>query len=224
MQASATLLLLLLGLIVKNPWVASAGVMAHIYSVGLAGWDEDEDLRVRFGDAWTTYRTNVRSWLPRFRPWHPPDDPPARLFVAQNCGMCSEVGRWFVGRGTRHLEILAAELHPSRRLTRITYQPGDGSAGVSGRSNRACARTRSRRVGVHRRSDATPDHLPVLTGVGGRVWWAGTENRRSGCPPPPRLRRVAQPHEGGKPDTTFGFRAASLTLRARAAGTRTTAR
>jgi protein-S-isoprenylcysteine O-methyltransferase Ste14 len=132
MQAAATLLLLLVGLIVKNLWVAAAGVMAHIYSVGLAGWDEDEDLRARFGDAWTIYRANVRSWLPRFRPWHPPGDPPARLFVAEECGMCSEVGRWFAGRGAGHLEIVAAETHPSRRLTRITYEAGDGSAGVSG--------------------------------------------------------------------------------------------
>jgi protein-S-isoprenylcysteine O-methyltransferase Ste14 len=132
MQASATLLLLLLGLIVQSPWVAAAGVMAHIYSVGLAGWDEDEDLRARFGDAWTLYRSNVRSWLPRFRPWHPPGHPPARLFVSEECGMCSEVGRWFTSRGARHLESIAAERHPSRRLTRITYEAADGSDGVSG--------------------------------------------------------------------------------------------
>jgi protein-S-isoprenylcysteine O-methyltransferase Ste14 len=132
MQASATLLLLLLGLILKNPWVAAAGLMAHIYSVGLAGWDEDEDLRARFGDAWTIYRANVRSWLPRFRAWHPPGNPPARLFVSEKCGMCSEVGRWFASRGARHLEIIAAERHPSRRLTRITYEAGGGSVGVSG--------------------------------------------------------------------------------------------
>ena len=46
MQLSAVLFLFLLAMIVGNVWVASAGLIAHIYSVGLAGWDEKEDLRV----------------------------------------------------------------------------------------------------------------------------------------------------------------------------------
>ena len=127
MQLSAVVLLLLLGLVLWNPWVAAAGVMAHVYSAGLAGWDEDEDLRRRFGDHWLTYRRGVRSWMPRARPWHRSDQPPARLFVAASCGMCSEVGAWFARRGATQLEIVAAETHPSRALTRITYEPADSS-------------------------------------------------------------------------------------------------
>ena len=56
MQLSAVLLLVLLGLVVWNPWLAAAGVMAHLYSARLAGWDEGEDLRRRIGHAWTEYR------------------------------------------------------------------------------------------------------------------------------------------------------------------------
>ncbi len=132
MQLSAVALLILLGLMLENVWVAAAGVMAHLYSAGLAGWDEDEDLRRRFGDAWSIYRLGVRSWVPRARPWHRPDLPPARLFVAESCGMCSEVGAWFAHRGATHLAIVAAESHPSAALTRITYEPADGSRAVSG--------------------------------------------------------------------------------------------
>ena len=132
MQLSAVVLLLLLGVVLQNFWIAIAGVMAHIYSAGLAGWDEDEDLRQRFGAGWDAYRRGVRSWLPRLRPWHPTDQSPARLYVAETCGMCSEVGRWFQRRGATGLTIVPAETHPSRALTRITYEPGDGTRAVSG--------------------------------------------------------------------------------------------
>ncbi len=43
MQLSAVLLLCLLGLALQNVWLAVAGIMAHIYSVGLAGSDKDDD-------------------------------------------------------------------------------------------------------------------------------------------------------------------------------------
>jgi len=133
MQVAAMLLLVVVGLLIRNLWVASAGVMAHIYSAGLAGWDEEQDLRNRFGDDWTIYRRSVRRWVPRLRPWHRSDQPPARLFVSETCGMCREVARWFERRGARHLTIVPAETHPSRALRRITYEPADGtrpSAGV----------------------------------------------------------------------------------------------
>jgi protein-S-isoprenylcysteine O-methyltransferase Ste14 len=132
MQVSAVLLLFLLGLILRNPWVAAAGVMAHLYSTGLAGWDEDEDLRQRFGEQWIAYRRGVRAWVPRLRPWHRTDLPPARLFVAEGCGMCREVGRWFEKRGARQIAIVPAESHVSGALSRITYEPGDGTRAASG--------------------------------------------------------------------------------------------
>lgn len=132
MQLSAVLLLGVLGIVLQNLWVSAAGVMAHIYSAGLAGWDEDGDLQKRFGGDWNQYRRNVGRWLPRVRPWHRDDLPPARLYVAASCEMCSEVAMWFRTRGAVHLDILAAETHPSAALTRITYEHGDGSRPASG--------------------------------------------------------------------------------------------
>ena len=131
MQLSAVLLLCLLGLALQNVWLAGAGIMAHIYSAGLAGWDEDDDLHKRFGSAWTTYRRGVRTWWPRVRPWRP-DGRDDRLYVAESCGMCCEVGRWFRHRGVHGLAIVPAETHPSRALTRITYESSDGSYRASG--------------------------------------------------------------------------------------------
>ena len=133
MQVSAIALLLLIGLFVENVWIAAAGVMAHIYSAGLAGWDEDEDLVRRFGDGWREYKKNVRRWFPRLRPWYPPDAVIARLYVSESCGMCSQVGVWFAHQNARGLSIVPAERHPTRSLTRITYEPvagGDPATGV----------------------------------------------------------------------------------------------
>jgi protein-S-isoprenylcysteine O-methyltransferase Ste14 len=132
MQLAAFVLLLGIGLMIGNLWVAAAGVMAHLYSAGLAGWDEDEDLRTRFGDHWVAYRRSVPRWFPRMRPWRAPNHPQALLFVAASCDMCSEVGHWFERRGAVGLQIVPAETHPSRMLRRITYESCDGSRPASG--------------------------------------------------------------------------------------------
>jgi len=132
MQLSAVVLLALLGLFLRNPWVAAAGVMAHFYSTGIAGWDEDEDLRRRFGDNWLAYARDVRAWVPRLRPWRREGDRPARLFVASGCGMCSEVRGWFARHDARGLAIVPAETHESRALTRITFEPAGSGSEVTG--------------------------------------------------------------------------------------------
>ena len=132
MQLSAVLMFLLLGFALWNPWIAAAGVMAHLYAVGFAGADEESDLQARFGPAWTAYRTGVPKWFPRIRPWHAPGEPPSRLFVAQGCDVCRDVAAWFDGRGASQLTIIPAEDHPSGALRRITYEPGDGSRAASG--------------------------------------------------------------------------------------------
>jgi len=132
MQLSAVVTLVLLGIIIRNPWVAASGIGAHIYSVGLAGWDEGEDLRRRFDGAWLDYRRHVRAWLPRLRPWHPPGSPTACLYVAASCDVCRGVAEWFGRRRPQHLAIVPAESHPSHVLTRVTYEPGDGSRPSAG--------------------------------------------------------------------------------------------
>jgi len=84
------------------PSVSSAGLddSAVRHSVQV---DDDSSRSVppRFGADWIAYRQGVRRWVPQFRPWHRKDRPAALLFVAEGCGMCREVGRWFEKRGAR---------------------------------------------------------------------------------------------------------------------------
>ncbi len=132
MQLAALLLFVILGVLLRNWWIAAAGVVAHIYSIGLARWDEDQDLSARFGPRWDAYRSRVRAWIPRLRPAFDIEEPPASLFVAASCDMCREVRTWFEARRVRHLAIVPAESHASGRLTRITYEPSDGSPPACG--------------------------------------------------------------------------------------------
>jgi len=132
MQLSCSLVMTAWAGVLRNPWLVTAGVISFLYSWGLASWDEGEDMKVRFGQPWQEYRNNVHNWRLRLTPWHAPDRPPARLYVAENCGPCSEVRRWFKSHGATALQILAAEDHPTRDLQRITYDPMDGTSDEEG--------------------------------------------------------------------------------------------
>lgn len=127
MQLSCALVMTAWGGVLRNPWLATGGLMAFLYSLGIAAWDEGEDLKLRFGKRWVEYRNNVHAWRPRLTPWHASDRLPARLYVAETCGPCSEVRRWFESRRVIALHIVAAEDHPTRDLQRITYDPMDGT-------------------------------------------------------------------------------------------------
>ncbi len=132
MQTSAALVLTAWGLFLGNPWLGVSGLMAIIYSVGLAAWDEGEDMRERFGASWPRYREEVHDWKPRWRPWYDSQSPVPRLYMAEGCGACSEVRRWFEARHPIALHIMAAEDHPSHDLIRITYDPMDGTSPEEG--------------------------------------------------------------------------------------------
>ena len=106
MQLSAALVMLGWGVMLGSWWVAAAGVMAVIYGAGFAAGDERADLEHRFGQRWRAYASSVRSWNPRWRPIDPAALPlgsdvaandsartPATLYVAEECGPCSEVRR-----------------------------------------------------------------------------------------------------------------------------------
>jgi protein-S-isoprenylcysteine O-methyltransferase Ste14 len=131
MQLSAAVVLVLLGVALRSAWIAAGGVMAHLYSAGLAGWDEHDDLIRRFGERWTEYRSSVSNWIPRWRPWHAANEPPAKLFVSESCRICREVADWFESRSAAGLEIMPAESHPAG-LTRVTYEPADGGLAETG--------------------------------------------------------------------------------------------
>lgn len=136
MQLSACLMLMIWGMLLASVWVAAAGVIAWIFSIGLAAWSENEDLSDRFGGAWQRYRQEVPYWLPRWYPWHPKaEEAPlayAHLYFGEGCLPCSELAQWLQARQPIALRLLAAEDHPSRDLFRLTYLSANGEEQAEG--------------------------------------------------------------------------------------------
>jgi protein-S-isoprenylcysteine O-methyltransferase Ste14 len=130
MQISCALVMLMWAGIVHNRWLLLAATISITYSAGIAEWDEGEDLAQRFGAEWKQYRREVRSWLPRWKPYHSGAD--ARLFVAESCGPCSELRQWIEARRPVGMNIVNAESLPAGTIRRIRYVPEDGSAAVEG--------------------------------------------------------------------------------------------
>ncbi len=124
MQLSVTLLLAGMGLLLSSAPVAGAGLMVIVFSAGLADWHEGQLLKQRFGALYTAWRQQVRPWVPRWRPWVPFQ---ATLYYAEGCSPCEGVARFIAQRRPVGLELVAAQDHPARDLTRLTYDPGDGS-------------------------------------------------------------------------------------------------
>jgi protein-S-isoprenylcysteine O-methyltransferase Ste14 len=130
MQMSCFLVMLLWAGMLQSGWLVAAAVMSAIYGAGVARWDESEDLAHRFGDAWRDYRSTVRDWRVRWRPYHA--GVPARVYIAGSCGPCSELRRWIEARRPVGLLMVDAETLPSGSIRRMRYDPGDGSAAVEG--------------------------------------------------------------------------------------------
>jgi protein-S-isoprenylcysteine O-methyltransferase Ste14 len=130
MQVSCTLALLAWAILLRNAWLLAAPVASIIYGVGIAEWDEGENLSRRFGRSWHEYRASVRSWIPRWRPYHM--GPAARLFLSASCGPCSELWSWIRSREPVGMEIVAAETLAPGSIRRMRYDPGDGSGTLEG--------------------------------------------------------------------------------------------
>lgn len=130
MQLSGTILLAMWAALLGSVTVLLAAVMGCAFSAGFAAWNEDSDLRSRFGEDWQRYRRDVPLWVPR---WRPAVSSPAVIYVAQSCVPCSEIGRFLKHRPTVGLDVCCAE-ERSEEIRRVTYlqheRPSTGLAAI----------------------------------------------------------------------------------------------
>jgi protein-S-isoprenylcysteine O-methyltransferase Ste14 len=119
MQLSTTLLLFGLGVGLHSKWLFFAGLISVVYCFGLAAWNENADLKLRYGDEFVKYRSHVRNWLPRWRPWIAS---PSRVYLSEDCFKCSQMAAFLRRLKPLNLEILPAEEHPIYDLERMTYE------------------------------------------------------------------------------------------------------
>lgn len=71
MQIGGAVVLVVWGALLASPAVVGAAAVATAFSAGMAAWLEDGELERRFGPEWRAYRSQVRLWLPRLRPYRP---------------------------------------------------------------------------------------------------------------------------------------------------------
>ena len=124
MQVSTCLLLVGEGLLLHSGPVTAAGLMVLVFSAGFAEWHESLAMQAKFGEMYTAWRRSVRPWWPRLRPWVPFR---ATLYYAEGCAPCEGLAQWVAARSPVGLALVPAQRHPHRDLTRLTYDPGDGS-------------------------------------------------------------------------------------------------
>jgi protein-S-isoprenylcysteine O-methyltransferase Ste14 len=123
MQLSSSILFVLLAVLTSNGWLALAALVSFAYSAGFAAWDEDGDLRERFGVDVERYRAAVRNWIPT---WRPRIEEPSTMYFAAGCDPCSDIAAWLQGRNPRQLSFVPAEHHPTLDLDRVRYEAPDG--------------------------------------------------------------------------------------------------
>lgn len=125
MQLSMTLLMVLQAVALQRFWPLVMAGIGVVYSMGIAAWSEELDMQTRFGQAWINYRSQMRNWLPL---WRPNVGEPCELWVNRGCGMCREVEKWFQKRDPVKLCVLdAREWTGDRPLDRITWRhPASG--------------------------------------------------------------------------------------------------
>ncbi|MPZ95029.1 MAG: isoprenylcysteine carboxylmethyltransferase family protein [Propionibacteriales bacterium] len=105
MQLGGSLLLALVG-VGAGSWTTVAGAgIAVVFSVAVAERHEREVLAVRWPE-WAAYRSQVRAWLPRWRPYVAE---PATLWVSATCDLCSTAGDSLKRLGPRGLVFRPAE-------------------------------------------------------------------------------------------------------------------
>ena len=124
MQLAMVLVYLLAGLWLWNEWMIAAAGGAFFYGAGLATWHEDVELEKRHGEHWLRYRSQVRAWLPT---WRPAVQGESVLFIAFSCGTCSSIGRWFLSRAPVGLRIDPAEELADPGIRRVTYVAAAGN-------------------------------------------------------------------------------------------------
>jgi hypothetical protein len=130
MQLSCAVVMILWAAMLANGWLLIPAAISIVYSAGLAEWDERDDLARRFGEDWHAYRRSVANWRLRWNPYVA--GPPATLYVARTCGLCSEIRTWFESRKLTGLQLVDAETLAAGTIRRIRYVPADGSGEVEG--------------------------------------------------------------------------------------------
>lgn len=121
MQASVVVMLALLAIGTQSWSLALATIGTVSFSHCVAEPHEREQLAAR-EPAWRAYDREVRSWIPRRRPYQPQGE----LYLAETCTICAQTRTLVESTNPTGLTITAAETYTVAALRRALYVGPDG--------------------------------------------------------------------------------------------------
>jgi len=115
----------------SSPAIFAAAFLGLLYSLTIACPREDREMLARFGGQWTRYRSEVRRWRPRWRPYRAGanstgESTRARLYLDENCGTCAELTQWVKRQNPVGLQVLPIFSHSASNSGKMTYLPDGG--------------------------------------------------------------------------------------------------
>lgn len=133
MQFAGSIMLLGFGALLGSFWFLAGAAMACLYSMGIADWSEQSDLRQRHGENWNHYRSLVHKWRFCWKPWRGSALLPKQeelsggtLYICGGYAFGTKVRIWFEQCAPTALSLTDAEPPPSSNRNRITYESSDG--------------------------------------------------------------------------------------------------
>ncbi len=124
MQASQTLIYVWMGVGLNSIGFYFAGLMVILFAIGYAKWEEEEEIKKRFGNRAFRYKVWVRRFIPRWKPWR---KKPATIYLdLYGCIACSNLGRVLLYLQPTLLIIKDARFYASEDLMRMAYKDVDG--------------------------------------------------------------------------------------------------
>lgn len=115
----------------------AVAVFGLLYSLAIASPREDHEMLARFGTPWTRYRSEVRRWWPRWRPYFPGPNSTsvpsfARLYLDTDCRPCADLAKWLTRQKLVGLQVLPLSSYSKGHAGTILYDPADGNAEEQG--------------------------------------------------------------------------------------------
>ncbi|MFK8059105.1 MAG: isoprenylcysteine carboxylmethyltransferase family protein [Polaribacter sp.] len=117
-QWSFTVLFIPLSVYHQSYFLLLGLVISILYTTGVSNNQENEDMKLRFGDLWTNYKKKIPSW---YFLWKPIGIPKGVIYFKQNCNQCEGIKEWFENQKLNNLDIKYSNTYKGNKLMQVTY-------------------------------------------------------------------------------------------------------
>lgn len=117
-QWSFTLLFIPLSIYYNSYLLLLGSLISIAYTFGVSNYQENNDMKLRFGKEWENYSKKTPSW--RFL-WKPKNISNGTIYFKKDCTQCEEIKKWFENKKPRNLSIKYSLSYKESTLLQVTY-------------------------------------------------------------------------------------------------------